>query len=110
VAVLSEGLISQLPAGRVMIVRRGMAPMIGRVTMAWNRADVRAHQRQTRRAARLEALLAWWARVEPRLRLIAAWVVAWVRCAGEWRSRRQAQRRDRRVVHAAQRRARKRDL
>ena len=52
VPVLSPAQIAQLPAKRVLIVRRGMAPMIGRVQMGWERRDVRTHQRATRRLTR----------------------------------------------------------
>jgi type IV secretion system protein VirD4 len=48
VPVLSPAQIAQLPAQRVMIIRRGMAPMIGRVEMAWDRSDVRALHRAER--------------------------------------------------------------
>jgi type IV secretion system protein VirD4 len=49
VPVLSAGQIAQLPAGRVLIIRRGMPAAIGTVQMAWKRRDVR----RARRAARL---------------------------------------------------------
>ncbi|MGH8882533.1 MAG: type IV secretory system conjugative DNA transfer family protein, partial [Stackebrandtia sp.] len=45
VPVLSPAQISQLPAKRVLIIRRGMPAAIGRVQMAWNRRDVRRHRR-----------------------------------------------------------------
>jgi type IV secretion system protein VirD4 len=52
VPVLSPAQIAQLPAGRVILIRRGMPPAIGRVQMAWTRRDVRAVARQDRRAER----------------------------------------------------------
>jgi type IV secretion system protein VirD4 len=56
VPVLGQAQIAQLPAGRVVIIRRGMPASIGRVQMAWRRRDVRAANRaaarSTRRAAR----------------------------------------------------------
>lgn len=47
--VLSPAQLANLTAGRVVVFRRGMPPAIGRVQMAWKRADVRAHARITRR-------------------------------------------------------------
>jgi type IV secretory pathway TraG/TraD family ATPase VirD4 len=52
--VLSPSQLAQLPAGRVVVIRRGMPPAVGTVTMAWQRRDVRAAARQlqhTERAA-----------------------------------------------------------
>jgi hypothetical protein len=45
VPVLSAAQIAQLPAGRVMVVSRGMPVTIGRVQMAWRRRDVRRANR-----------------------------------------------------------------
>jgi type IV secretory pathway TraG/TraD family ATPase VirD4 len=66
VPVLSAAQIAQLPTRRVLIIRRGMPPAIGRVQMAWNRPDVRAARRQTRKPERvdrhtraIEAVKAW---------------------------------------------------
>jgi type IV secretory pathway TraG/TraD family ATPase VirD4 len=55
VPVLSAGQIAQLPPRRVVVIRRGMAPAIGRVQMAWKRRDVRAEQARRRWIARLAA-------------------------------------------------------
>jgi type IV secretory pathway TraG/TraD family ATPase VirD4 len=52
VPVLSAAQIAQLPARRVLVIRRGMPPAIGRVQMAWTRPDVRATQQATRRTQR----------------------------------------------------------
>jgi len=52
VPVLSPAQIAQLPAGRVIVIRRGMPPAIGRVQMAWKRADVRAVARAERAEGR----------------------------------------------------------
>jgi type IV secretion system protein VirD4 len=54
VAVLSPAQVAQLPAGRVVIIRRSMPPAIGRVTMAWHRRDVKTAQRRQRRGVRAE--------------------------------------------------------
>jgi type IV secretion system protein VirD4 len=66
VPVLAPAQIANLPAGRVMVIRRGIPPVIGRVQMAWRRRDVRSHAKAARRAV-------W----EPRLRLWAQQVRTW---------------------------------
>jgi type IV secretory pathway TraG/TraD family ATPase VirD4 len=48
VPVLTAAQIAQLPAGRVMIVSRGMPVTIGTVQMAWKRRDVRRANRPVR--------------------------------------------------------------
>jgi type IV secretory pathway TraG/TraD family ATPase VirD4 len=62
VPVLSQAQIAQLPARRVVIIRRGMPPAVGTVAMAWRRRDVRgcarAAARSTSRAARAERYVA----------------------------------------------------
>jgi type IV secretory pathway TraG/TraD family ATPase VirD4 len=40
-AVLSPAQIANLPAGKVLVIRRGMAPVVGWAQMAWRRRDVR---------------------------------------------------------------------
>jgi type IV secretion system protein VirD4 len=52
VAVLSPAQVAQLPAGRAIVIRRGMPLAIGRVQMAWKRRDVRAVARSMRWAKR----------------------------------------------------------
>ncbi|GAA4895687.1 type IV secretory system conjugative DNA transfer family protein [Actinomycetospora straminea] len=42
VPVLAPAQIANLPAGKVVVYRRGIAPVIGRARMAWARSDVRA--------------------------------------------------------------------
>ncbi|MBW0114044.1 type IV secretory system conjugative DNA transfer family protein [Pseudonocardia abyssalis] len=42
VPVLSPAQLANLPAGRVVVFRRDMPPVIGRVEQAWRRADVHA--------------------------------------------------------------------
>jgi hypothetical protein len=39
--VLSPAQIANLPAGTVLVIRRGLAPVVGRVQPAWRRRDVR---------------------------------------------------------------------
>lgn len=51
VPVIAPAQLANLPFGRVLLIRRGMAPVIGRVRMAWKRRDVRAHTRARRAAA-----------------------------------------------------------
>jgi type IV secretion system protein VirD4 len=73
VPVLSAGQIAQLPARRVVVIRRGMAPAVGRVRMAWRRHDVRAEQRRAKWVAlraRWDERLSW--QVEARVWLTTA--------------------------------------
>jgi type IV secretion system protein VirD4 len=62
VPVLTPAQIAQLKAGRVLVIRRGMPPVIGKVTMAWQRRDVRAVRRAEQRARRAEKRAVVWAR------------------------------------------------
>ncbi len=39
--VLSPAQIASLPAGTVLVIRRGLAPVVGRVQPAWRRRDIR---------------------------------------------------------------------
>jgi type IV secretion system protein VirD4 len=71
VSVLPPAQIAQLGFGQVVIFRRGLAPAIGRVEMAWKRHDVRTVARQDRREARrAERKAIWQARR-------AIWSVRW---------------------------------
>jgi hypothetical protein len=54
VPVLAPAQIANLPAGKVLVIRRGLAPVVGRVQPAWRRRDVRRHQQ--RLAATLAAI------------------------------------------------------
>jgi type IV secretory pathway TraG/TraD family ATPase VirD4 len=67
VPVLSPAQIAQLPAGKVIVIRRGMPPAIGRVQMAWKRADVRAVGRAQRRDERLLGIWVHWDRLVDRV-------------------------------------------
>jgi len=49
VAVFAPAQLANLPAGKVVVFRRGMPPAVGRVAMAWNRRDVRTHAKLARR-------------------------------------------------------------
>jgi hypothetical protein len=70
-AVLPPAQIAQLSFGRVVIFRRGMAPAIGTVQMAWKRHDVRSVARHDRRAARRHQRgIVWTARR-------AGWAARW---------------------------------
>ncbi|WP_252443954.1 type IV secretory system conjugative DNA transfer family protein [Pseudonocardia humida] len=51
VPVLAPGQIANLPAGQVVVIRRGLAPVIGRAEAVWRRADVRELARARRWAA-----------------------------------------------------------
>jgi type IV secretory pathway TraG/TraD family ATPase VirD4 len=133
VPVLSPAQISQLPARQVVIIRRGLAPMIGRVQMAWKRAEVRDAQRAARWERRLAVLrrrmapmrawglqqraeLAQQIRLDlAELRELAAALAGWLRHrSARWTDRVPGetpdQRRVRRAIEAVQRRARKRGL
>jgi type IV secretory pathway TraG/TraD family ATPase VirD4 len=52
VPVLAPAQIANLPGGKVLLIRRGLAPVVGKVRPAWRRRDVRAHQRALARAGR----------------------------------------------------------
>lgn len=49
VPVFSTAHLSNLPKGKAVIFCRGQAPAVGRIQMAWNRRDVRSHQRSVNR-------------------------------------------------------------
>ncbi len=58
VPVLAPAQLANLPAGRVVVFRRGMPPVVGRVEMAYRRRDVRALAVDpTSRRARLRTAL-----------------------------------------------------
>lgn len=54
IPVLSAGQIAQLPAKHAVVIRRGLAPAVGKVQMAWTRRDVKAAIRRQRWDERLE--------------------------------------------------------
>lgn len=54
IPVLTPAQIAQLPTRHVVIIRRGMAPAVGTVQMAWTRRDVRATRRAQTRDARAQ--------------------------------------------------------
>jgi hypothetical protein len=133
VPVLSPALISQLPAGHVVVLKRGMSPMIGRVQMAWKRAEVKAAKRDARWARRTETAVYRIRRAKAAVHSRAGACVAWagpillglrqwadrlldrIAFAGEaWFDRvageNREQRRVRRQIEAAQRRGRERGL
>ncbi len=81
VPVMSAAQISQLRPGRVLVIRRGMAPTIGRVQMAWKRRDVRAaagYARRLQRAQQWATRAAAWAQTRRRLAERAADALAFV--------------------------------
>lgn len=117
--VLSRGRIAQLPRHHVMIIKRDLSPMIGKVSMAWDRSDVRAAQRALRWMDRLERFEAWAAEAIQVAQAVWADFATWAaprlaelqrRLGLLWeRGDDLAQRRRaRRQVAAAQRRAQKR--
>ncbi len=60
VPVITPAQIAQLPRGRVLLIRRDMPPVIGKVEMAWKRPDVRAVKRTNRRNTRAVKRAAVW--------------------------------------------------
>jgi len=62
VSTVTPAQIAQLAPGWVLLIRRGMPPVIAKVKMAWTRQDVRSVLRQRRRIARAERRAAVWAR------------------------------------------------
>jgi type IV secretion system protein VirD4 len=62
VPVLTPAQIAQLKAERVLVIRRGTAPVIGKVKMAWQRRDVRAVKRAEDRVKRAEKRAVVWER------------------------------------------------
>ena len=77
--VLSAAQLAQLPAGRVVVIRRGMPPAIGTVAMAWQRRDVRHAARRLQRTERAAE------RAVARARRNVVWVRrrAWVAARAE---------------------------
>ncbi|ANY06384.1 type IV secretory system conjugative DNA transfer family protein [Pseudonocardia sp. HH130630-07] len=61
VPVLAPAQIANLPAGRVVVIRRGIPPVIGRTRMAWKRRDIR---RRARLLRRVEAETRWYRRLD----------------------------------------------
>ncbi|WP_308258959.1 type IV secretory system conjugative DNA transfer family protein [Pseudonocardia sp. H11422] len=59
VPVLAPAQIANLPAGQVVVFRRGIPPVIGRVRMAWRRRDVRSHVRAIHRKERATRVRVW---------------------------------------------------
>ena len=58
VAVVAPAQIANLPAGRVLVIRRALPPVLGRARMAWRRLDVAAHHRPDALTVRARLLLA----------------------------------------------------
>ncbi|WP_252443337.1 type IV secretory system conjugative DNA transfer family protein [Pseudonocardia humida] len=68
VPVLAPAQIANLPTGQVVVIRRGLAPIVGRAEMAWRRRDVRDLDRRRRLAA---GRLSWSERQVARRRWLA---------------------------------------
>jgi len=62
VPVFTPAQIAQLPRGRVLLIRRDLAPVIGKIQMAWQRPDVKAIKRANRRTVRADKRNLVWAR------------------------------------------------
>ena len=59
VPVLAHAQIANLPAGKVLLIRKGIPPVIGRARMAWRRSDVRWHAYSVAHPGRAARLLGW---------------------------------------------------
>jgi hypothetical protein len=110
VPVFTPAQIAQLPRGRVLLILRGLPPVIGKVQMAWKRPDVKAIKRANRRKIRADKRqLVWshrrevaakaWATTKAAV-LEAAEDIA--RAAGEWSEQRRQAAWRRQEQHARQ--------
>jgi type IV secretory pathway TraG/TraD family ATPase VirD4 len=109
-SVISPAMIAQLPAKRVVIFKRGMFPMIGRVKMAWTRTDVKWAQRAREWSLGVDKVAARARAFGRAMRLLLAEFTAWVRRSVAGTREQRAERRSRELVEAAQRRGQERDL
>lgn len=73
-AVLNPAQIANLPTGKVLVIRRGMPPVVGWALMAWRRRDVRWTRYVRRRPRLAERVVRAVGRVRP-LRAAAGRVV-----------------------------------
>jgi len=64
VPVLPAAQIANLPTGRVLVIRRGIGPVIGRAQMAWRRRDLRRLQHATQPGHGLVSRSARWLRLD----------------------------------------------
>ncbi|GAA3249514.1 hypothetical protein GCM10017691_60630 [Pseudonocardia petroleophila] len=72
VPVVPPSQIANLPAGQVLVIRRGIGPVIGRATMAWRRRDVRTAaflRRHPRLVKQLWVVRDQWTRAVERARI-----------------------------------------
>jgi len=93
VPVLSPAQIAQLKAGRAVIIRRGMPPVVGTVQMAWKRREVKTARRAARWAHRAHR---WQQTFETAL----TWVVEKLDAADRRYEQRRADRARRQAQHA----------
>jgi hypothetical protein len=108
--VISAAMIAQLPAKRIVIFKRGMFPMIGRVKMAWKRTDVKWAQRTREWSIGVDMFVARACAFGRAMRLLLAELTAWVRRSLFGAREQRAERQARELVEAAQRRGQERDL
>lgn len=96
VPVLSPGEIAQLPELHAVIVRRGMPAAIGRLQMAWKRADVKAIERAERWGEFAERWdvrrEVWLTRFAGFVDLMADRIEPWVARVEDWYTARKAAR------------------
>ncbi len=84
VPVVPPAQIANLPEGRVLVIRRGIAPVLGRAQMAWRRWDqVGRAIRWAAFARRRPRLAAGLAARRKHLRMRADWVAGWARRLGD---------------------------
>jgi hypothetical protein len=65
------------PAGQVVVIKRGMFPMIGRPQIAWKRAELKAAKREARWVRRTDAALRRIHQLRAVVRRSAEVFVAW---------------------------------
>jgi hypothetical protein len=110
VPVFTPAQIAQLPRGRVLLILRGLPPVIGKVQMAWKRPDVKAVKRANRRKIRADKRqIVWSHRRDVAGKAWAAFKAAVLemaediaRAAGEWSEQRRQAAWRRQEQHARQ--------
>jgi len=75
--VLAPAQIANLPTGKVLVIRRGIAPVVGRAQMAWRRRDVRWARYSRRRPRTAGRIVGLAARLPPARLVLARLVPGW---------------------------------
>ncbi|WP_181780104.1 type IV secretory system conjugative DNA transfer family protein [Pseudonocardia pini] len=76
-SVLSPAQIANLPAGKVLVIRRGMPPVVGWAQMAWRRRDVRWTRLARRRPNTAGRIVRGVDKVPPVRWVLRRWVPGW---------------------------------